>query len=281
MAQIREWVMRFGWLLAGALVLAACGQKDGAGPGAVAGDPAAAAAAAAGADAPVRPQLDYAAISGYDVNAWFLSGGWPGEYPPGISVLDAEVKVPARARPNPTDPQDITCLLPQYANYQIWNADRTLADNLEYFVATKKVPVNVLEDADVEFIGETGIETLSLKKGDQLTYLRYLGEGFTVMEFNGRELDINEGELSSVTDIAETDHEEDLWLRVTCLGGKQAWLMFDEVIDEPGIYPSPITGYGEAADIAPGDVESVRESMSTDTYGLDQPTDEVIPPSEE
>jgi hypothetical protein len=281
MAQIREWVMRFGWLLAGALVLAACGQKDGATPAAGAGDPAAAGAEANGAGAPVRPPLDYAGISGYDVSIWFLSAGWPGEYPPGIAVLDPEVKVPARARPNPTDPQDITCLLPQFANYQLWNNVRTEADNLEYFVATKKVPVNVLEDAEVEFIGEAGIEKLALKKGDQLTYLRYIGEGYTVMEFNGREFDINEGELASITDIAETDHEEDLWLRVTCLGGKQAWMLFDEVIEEPGIYPSPITGYGEAADIAPGDVESVRESMNADTYGLDQPTDEVIPPSEE
>jgi hypothetical protein len=280
MAQIGEWEMRFGWVLAGALILAACGQKGGAGPAAPDGDPASA-AAAAGAAAPVRPPLDYAALSGYDVASWFLSPGWPGEYPPGITVLDADVKVPARARPNPTDPQDINCLLPQYANYQLWNTARTEADNLEYFVATKKVPVNVLEDAEVEFIGEDGIRTLSLKKGDQLTYLRYIGEGYTVMAFNGREFDINEGELSSITDIAETDLDEDLWLRVTCLGGRQAWLMFDEVIDEPGIYPSPITGYGEAVDIAPGDVETVRASMSPDTYGLDQPGEEVIPPSDE
>lgn len=272
--------MRFGWVLAGALFLAACGQKDGAGPAAPGSD-AAAAAAAAGADVAGRPPLDYAALSGYDVADWFLSPGWPGEYPPGITVLDADVKVPARARPNPTDPQDINCLLPQYANYQLWNSARAEMDNLEYFVATRKVPVNVLEDAEVEFFTDDGIKTLSLKKGDQLTYLRYIGEGYTVMAFNGREFDINEGELSNITDIAEAELDEDLWLRVTCLGGKQAWLMFDEVIDEPGIYPSPITVYGEADDIAPGDVEAVRAAMSLDAYGLDPSGQEVIPPSDE
>lgn len=271
--------MRFGWVLAGALLLAACGQKDGTSPDAAAvGAGPDAAAAAAGLAA--RTQLDYAAISGYD-DTWFLSAGWPGEYPPGFAVLDADVKVPARARPNPTDPQDITCLLPQYANYQIWNNARTDEDQIEYFVATKKVPVTVLEDTEVEFIGEAGIQMLSLKKGEQMTYLRYIGEGVTVLSFKGQEYEINEGDLSNVTDLADTALEENLWVRVTCLGRKQAWLMFDEVIAEAGIYPSPITGYGDAADIAPEEVETVREAISTDAYGVNAQEEEIIPPSEE
>lgn len=268
--------MRFGWVLAGAVLLAACGQKDGVTP---AGVDEAAVEAAAGEQAQAAPSLDYAAISGYD-DGWFLSPGWPGEYPPGFAVLDADVKVPARARPNPGDPQDVSCLLPQYANYQLWNNARTDEDDLEYFVATKKVPVTVLEDAEVEYVGENGLVPLSLKKGDQLTYLRYIGEGYTVMSFNGQEFDINEGELSNVTDLGNVEHEEDLWVRVSCLGGSKAWLMFDEVVTETGVYPSPITGYGEAADIDPDDVDSVRESAGTDAYGLETPGQEIIPPSE-
>jgi hypothetical protein len=271
--------MRFGWVLTGALLLAACGQKDATTPDAAA-TAAAPATAAQGAEAPVRPTLDYAAISGYD-DSWFLSPGWPGEYPPGFAVLDADVKVPARARPNPTDPQDISCILPQYANYQLWNNARNDEDDLEFFVATKKVVVTVLEDADIEFFGENGLETLSLKQGDELIYLRYIGEGVTVLLFNDQEYEINEGELSNVTDIAETSLEEDLWARVTCLGGKQAWLMFDEVIDEQGVYPSPITGYGDAADIAPADVEFVREAVTTDAFRVAPQGQEIIPPSEE
>jgi hypothetical protein len=273
--------MRFGWVLAGALLLAACGQKDGAAPGTAAEGAGPAGAESVAVDAAVKPSLDYAAISGYDTQTWFLSPGWPGEYPPGFAVLDADVKVPARARPNPTDPQDISCILPQYANYQLWNNARTEDDDLEYFVATKKVPVTVLEDTEVEFVGDDGIETLSLKKGDELTYLRYIGEGFTVLSFNGKEFDINEGELSNVTNIADTKLEENLWVRVSCLAGKQAWLMFDEVITEKGVYPSPITGYGDAADILPGDVDAVREAVATDAYGVADQGEEVIPPSEE
>lgn len=227
-----------------------------------------------------RPALDYAAISGYD-DTWFLSADWPGEYPPGFAVLDADVKVPARARPNPTDPQDITCLLPQYANYQLWNTARSDEDKVEYFAATRKVLVTVLEDTAVEFVGEGGIETLTLKQGEQMTYLRYIGEGVTVISFNGQEYEINEGELSNVTDIADTSLEENLWVRVTCLGGKQAWLMFDEVIEEVGIYPSPIAGFADAADIAPQDVETVREAFASDAFGVSAQDQEIIPPSEE
>jgi hypothetical protein len=272
--------MRFGWVLGGALVLAACGQNEGTSPDPVAAGTLPAGAEQAQATAAERPSLDYAAISGYD-ETWFLSPGWPGEYPPGFAVLDADVKVPARARPNPTDPQDITCILPQYANYQLWNNIRNEADKLEYFVATKKVPVTVLQDADVEYAGATGMQTLSLKTGEQMTYLRYIGEGVTVLLFNGQEYEINEGELTNVTDIANTSLDENLWVRVTCLGGKQAWLMFDEVIEEAGVYPSPITGYGDAADIAEADVESVREAIATDVYGVNAQDQEITPPSEE
>lgn len=272
--------MRFGWVLAGALVLAACGQETGPAPGSASEGGPGAGPASAQSELPARPAIDYKALSGYD-DGWYLSPGWPGEYPPGFAVLDADVKVPGRARPNPGDPQDVSCLLPQYANYQIWNNARTRQDQLEYFVATRKVMVNVLEDAEVEYIGASGLVPLSLKKGDQLTYLRYVGEGYTVMSFNGQEFDINEGELHNVTDLGNAELEEDLWVRVSCLGGGNAWLMFDEVVREKGIYPSPITGYGEAADILPGDVDSVREMASPDAFGLDARGTEVIPPSEE
>lgn len=272
--------MRFGWILSAALFVAACGQ------GAVspeAGTESAPGAEVAGetdaSDGPApAPKTDYAALSGYD-SSWFLSPGWPGEYPPGFTILDADVKVPARARPNPTDPQDITCHLPQYANYQLWNNARSQSDDLDYFVATKKFPVTVLEDTEVEFVGDAGIEKLALKAGDQLTYLRYIGEGFTVMSFNDKEFDINESELREITDIGAIENKENLWVRVTCLGGKQAWILFDEVVLEPGVYPSPITGYGEAHDIEPGEVENVRAMMSPDAFGLDPASQSVEPPS--
>jgi hypothetical protein len=111
--------------------------------------------------------------------------------------------------------------------------------------------------------------------------IRGRGPSETVLSFKGQEYEIHEGDLSNVTDIADTALEENLWVRVTCLGRKQAWLMFDEVIAEAGIYPSPITGYGDAADIAPEEVETVREAITTDAYGVNAQEEEIIPPSEE
>lgn len=284
--------MKWSWMLAGALVLAGCGQAvqeagDTAEPGMVAEDAARSAEPGAGESAseapgtpPSRPQTDYAALSGYDSN-WFVSEGWPGEYPPGFVVLDANIRAPARARPNPGDPQDVSCLLPQYANYQIWNAARVDGDNLDFFVATKKFPVTILEDADVEFIAPQGIETLSLRTGDRLTYLRYLGEGFMVLSYDEREFQINESELREISDIGAIQNQEHLWVRVACLGGRQAWLMFDEVVQEEGIYPSPITGYRSAEDVDPDDVETVRAMMSSDMFSLPPGGAVIVPPPPE
>lgn len=278
--------MRFGWMLAAVLTVAACGQSetDKTGDGLPEGAAGHEYTGASGPDpaeetAPARPATDYAALSGYD-EAWFLSAGWPGEYPPGFSVLDEGVKVQARARPNPGDPQDVSCLLPQYATYQLWNHVRIASDDLDFFSATRKFPVTVLEDTEVEFVGDKGMEKLALKAGDQLTYLRYLGEGFTVMSFNGREFDINESELREISDIGAIENQEHLWVKVSCLGGRSAWLLFDEVIIEEGIYPAPMTAYGEAHDVDPRDAEDVRAMMSAEALGLD-PTMQVILPPEE
>ena len=43
--------------------------------------------------------VDYQVLSGYD-DSWYVSAGWPGEYPAGFAVLDAGVTVPAWTVPN-------------------------------------------------------------------------------------------------------------------------------------------------------------------------------------
>ena len=201
---------------------------------------------------------DYQAISGYG-DGWYVSPGWPGEYPAGFVVLAPDVSVPARTRPNPSADRDVVCRLPQYANYQLWNDVRGEADKLEFFVATKTFPITMTEDATIEYFSDAGVRTLDLKAGDQLTYLRYLGEGFTIVSFNGEQYDINEAELSQISDIGQLQSVADEWARVTCMGGEQAWLLYQEVLDHADIVASPITGYGEAADIFPEDVDWVRE----------------------
>jgi hypothetical protein len=205
---------------------------------------------------------DYAKLAGYP-EGWYVSAGWPGEYPAGIAVLDAGVNVMGRAKPNPSAPSDKACALPQFANYQLWNNPRVAADQLEFFVATRTFPITINADTELEYVTDAGPQKLAVKTGDQLTYLRYLGEGFTVLSYQGREFDMHIGELSAVSDVDAQSAEDDLWVRVKCGEGHQAWLLYDDVITAPGIGPSPLSSYGEATDLTPQDVEEVRTALST------------------
>lgn len=255
--------MRACWIGAAMLLLAACGQDAPVSQsGGQASLPGAPGSASSESVAPQAEVMDFAAISTYDAN-WYLSPGWPGEYPAGFAVVDSDVKVPARMRPVPSDPQDVTCQLPEFANYQIWNRERTLSDKLVFFVASLKAPVTLIQDAQVEHVAETGVlQTLELVSGDVLTFLRYEGEGFMVVSFNGQNYNINESELRDISDIASVVPRADEWVRVTCVGGKQAWLLYSEVLFEPGVGPSPLSGFGESFDLSPEDVSAVREMMS-------------------
>ena len=255
--------MKYGWILTAAILLGACGQPkdvppesdivpvedhEMAEPGSLSETPQ--------ASDYVAP--DFAKLSGYG-EGWYISPGWPGEYPAGFVVLDEGIRVMGRAKPNPASPQDKACTLPQLANYQLWNNPRVSSDELEFFVATKTFPVTLNQDAQIEYISDAGsMQTLDLKQGEQLNYLRYLGEGFAILSYAGTEYDINEAELMNITDIQSTKGQEDEWLRVTCTDGSRAWLLYDEVVTVPGIVPSPITGYGDASDITLDQVEGIR-----------------------
>ncbi|KDA04258.1 hypothetical protein [Hyphomonas oceanitis] len=255
--------MKYGWILTAAILLAACGQPkdvpqesdivavedhEMAQPGSLSETPQ--------ASDYVAP--DFAKLSGYG-EGWYISPGWPGEYPAGFVVLDESISVMGRAKPNPASPQDKACTLPQLANYQLWNNPRVSSDELEFFVATKTFPVTLNQDAQIEYISDAGsMQTLDLKQGEQLNYLRYLGEGFAILSYAGTEYDINEAELMDITDIQSTKGQEDEWLRVTCSDGSKVWLLYDEVVTVPGIVPSPITGYGDASDITLDQVEGIR-----------------------
>jgi hypothetical protein len=272
-----EWDMKFGSILAAtaaAVVLAACGQPADTPDESdiIATDGAELEPENTGTTGPASDyvQPDYARLSGYG-EGWYISPGWPGEYPAGFVVLDEGVTVKARARPNPAAPQDMDCTLVRLANYQLWNNPRVAADELEFFVATRTFPVTLTQDASVEFISDAGsMQTLDLKQGDQFTYLRYLGEGFAILSYEGTEYDINEAELMDVTDIQNSKGEEDEWVRVTCTGGAQPWLLYDEVVAVDGIVPSPITGYGDASDITLEQVETLRAEAAQNAVAVEE-----------
>ncbi|KCZ91057.1 hypothetical protein [Hyphomonas jannaschiana] len=283
--------MKKAWILALAGSLAACGQPadtpaDGGGS-----TPAPLESEAPGADMPDSEPIaspyevtesapddtDYAALAGYP-DTWYVSYGWPGEYPAGFVVLEQGVTVNGRARPNPDAPANVACTLPQYANYQIWNRKRVEHDHLEFIVASKIEPVVMQVDANIETPGDEGMQVLELKAGDVLSYLRYLGEGFAIFRVNGQEYTINEAELRDISSMSAVSLEEDQWVEVACIGGKRAWLLYDDAIAQDDIVPSPIVGFGEASDIYPDEVDKVRaEGLELEAFqngALDEGTDE-------
>ena len=217
---------------------------------------------------------DYAALAGYP-DTWYVSYGWPGEYPAGFVVLDPGVSVDGRARPNKGEPATVSCALPQFANYQIWNRARVEGDELDFIVATKVQTITLSVDANIEYPTDNGMQMLELKAGDTLSYLRYLGEGFAIFGFDGGEYDFNEAELRDISDLASATITEDQWVDVPCKEGHRAWLLYDEVIAEDSIVPSPIVGYGDAYDIDPDEVEQVRsEGLEREAFE-NAPLDEM------
>ena len=270
MNKARNWVLNGACMLALAGALVACGKPADA-PGSHSAEVADTADDSLPAEVPSSEPIaspyelaetapddrDFAALAGYP-EGWHVSYGWPGEYPAGFVVLDQGVKLNGRARPNPEAPANVSCTLPQYANYQIWNRDRVERDSLDFIVATKIVPVTMSVDAHIESPGDTGMQTLDLKAGDVLSYLRYLGEGFAIFGYNGQEYTINEAELRDISDLGAGGLEENQWVEVACIGGTRAWILYDDAIAGDSIVPSPIVGFGEASDIFPDEVEKVR-----------------------
>ncbi len=212
-----------------------------------------------------------AKLSDYYATGWAVTGGWPGEYPAGFSILEENIVLEAHSRMHPLTPANVKCPVPQYATYQQWNIPRSQADNLNFQVATKIFNITITQDTTIEHPDNELAyrpKKLSLKTGDQLSYLRYLGEGFAIVEFEGKEYEIDEAGLHGVSDIDNSDNPdrngEDLWLELTCADAKatRAWVLYDEVIRQDGVGPTPIIGYGESQDITQDDVQSIIEMMA-------------------
>lgn len=203
-------------------------------------------------------------IPTYDEEAWYISPGWPGEYPPGFSIMEDGVEVLARAGMHDSLPREITCALPKNATYQLWNRQRVDTDALEFVTVSEKFNVTINTAAEIDSpVGEfdSPENTLKLEPGDTITYLRYIGEGWTLMEFDGRERDINEMDLMDISDIqnaGESAAEDLLWVNVPC-GEERGWITLSEALADPNILMSPITGYGDARDMTEEDRQIVLD----------------------
>ena len=194
-----------------------------------------------------------AATASYNEEVWYISGGWPGEYPPGFSVLDENVTLMGRKFMHEDEPKVVTCRVPQNATYQLWNSGRVESDNLEFVTVSERLEITINTDTTVDApTDEDFTNTLDLKAGDVLTYLRYVGEGWAVMEHELTEYQIEENSLNGVSDVDKVfdgSKKDYLWAQISCADDARtrAWLLFDEVIKTEGMVMSPITGFGESA----------------------------------
>jgi len=204
---------------------------------------------------------------------WEVTPGWPGEYPPGFSILNAGVTVMGREDMDPTLEPVLTCLLPKFATYQVWNVDRALKDDIIFAVATKMFDITMTQDTSIDVPGESledPYQKLDLKVGDTLVYKRYLGEGFAILARDGKDYEINEMDLQHTSDINTASQDgrgaEDLWVRATCAdpARTRAWLQYKDVINIKGIGPTPIMGYAESRDITAEDIPEITRQMEYD-----------------
>ena len=213
-----------------------------------------------------EPTEDYASIT-YNEEVWYTSAGWPGEYPPGFSVLDENVTLMGRLFMHEDGEKVVECPVPQNATYQLWNSGRVESDDLEFFTVSEKVEITMNADATIDAPTDENFENkIDLKAGDVLTYLRYVGEGWAVMEYNLAEYQIEEGSLNGISDVdtAFANSKKDrLWAHITCADEKdtRAWLLFDEVIKTDGMVMTPVIGFGDSRDLTEQDRIDAVEQM--------------------
>ncbi|MEL7129529.1 MAG: hypothetical protein AAGK23_08265 [Pseudomonadota bacterium] len=193
---------------------------------------------------------------GYD-DTWYISYGWPGEYPPGFAVLADGVVVMGREAMAMDAPLDQDCPLARNAVYQQWNQARAEADALEFYTASKITKVTFPSGGNIMAIPEADQRlvpqpvSLEITPGGSIGYLRYVAEGFFLMEHNGEEYQTLENELPRDTVFEQSNAEDDLWLRTNCTNGNQVWLTLKDALETEGIEEAEIQGYGVSSDLTP------------------------------
>jgi hypothetical protein len=200
---------------------------------------------------------------------WNLAEFWPGEYPPGFSVLDDGVTLNARATMNPNADKNVACPVPRGATYQPWNGERNMLDKLKFIAATETYKVTMNQDVGLpaySIASPSEDVILSLKAGDHVKSLIYIGEGYALYEHGGREYQIDQQDLREVSDFdtAGADRSQHLWAEIKCntAKGERAWVRLNEAVEADGVGPTPITGYGESFDLDDAAIETLRDQMA-------------------
>jgi len=180
---------------------------------------------------------------------------WSGEYPNGFETGAEPVTVKGRVVMSPASPRSVSCTLPAKANFHPWNGDRVSRDSLVFWTVTQPTKITVNEDFEAFALPagadmDADNDTMAFSAGDEITYERYLAEGFFIGSFEGTEYEMSEPEMNEFVTFERAEYADHEWIQVSCTEGfgRRAWLRYSEVVETDGISPSTITGFGEASD---------------------------------
>jgi len=185
--------------------------------------------------------------------SWYISNFWSGEYPQGFSVVRESTVVMARNKMDKNAARDQRCELPYLAVINPWNADRIRTSKVQFFSATKIIPLITKEDFNFNgYFGEKQV-TVHVKKGEILKYLRNDSEGSFEIEIAGKQYTADQDLFDHVDEVPDNLFVEEDWVLLTCEEGNRAYIFLPDIIfetQETGLRYAP-----GVADVGPGQVD--------------------------
>jgi hypothetical protein len=167
--------------------------------------------------------------TGYD-KRWHISQYWTGEYPSGFGVISPKVVVAGRSKLDKNAPRNVKCELPYLAVIHPWNDVRRKKSKIEFWSATKIVPLI----AKQRFVFSPTLETkIAIKKGDVIEYVRNSGEGFFKVRISGRIYDAGQNLFEHTEDVAPEQFDVEEWIALNCVEGRRAYVLYPQDLADP------------------------------------------------
>lgn len=215
-------------------------------------------------------QAQQQASTGYD-KSWFVSPFWSGEYPSGFAVIDKKVVIAGRAKLDKNAPRTTNCELPYLAVIHPWNDTRRKKDKIEFWSATKIVPLTAKENFEFSPDPKTRI---AIKKGNVIEYVRNSAEGLFQVRIGGKVYDAEQELFEHMEDVAqESFTDEDEWVVLNCVQGGRAFIFYpDDLFDpkspdkfQPGLIEYGKLGldgpYGQRKDLTEDEAQAARTNQ--------------------
>jgi hypothetical protein len=218
--------------------------------------------------ASVHAQSPRQPATGYD-KSWNVSKGWAGEYPSGFAVISRKVIVTGRAKLDKDAPRNVKCELPYLAAMHPWNKPRVTKSKIEFWSATRIVPLRA--KTDFTFEDASNPETqIPIKAGDVIEYIAAAAEGLFTVQIGGKQYTASQELFEQVEDVAREQFDErDEWFALTCPQGKRAYFLYpDDLADtanparfQPGVieFAEPNGGgFGKMRDLTEAEARAAR-----------------------